>query len=230
MTDNSGLTILNVDDNEAGRYAVTRILRHAGYRVVEAATGAEVMAQLEKEPIQLVILDINLPDTSGLELCSSMKDHPRYARIPVLHLTATYVMSMDLLEESRADGYLMQPVEPAALLANVRALIRARRTETRLEGEVDAWRSALDSLDEGIAVVDNEGRVLRANRAFAAAIGEAEAAPAALVELVDRVAVSGRKEASLFSLGDRGLRARAYPLDRAGDEDRAAVVMVSAET
>jgi len=60
--------ILHVDDNEAGRYALSRVLRNAGFNVLEAASGAEALAQMANRP-DLVILDVNLPDMSGLEVC-----------------------------------------------------------------------------------------------------------------------------------------------------------------
>ena len=61
-------TILNVDDNDGGRYAKTRILELAGYRVVEAATGTEALEWVEKAKPQLVLLDVKFPDVDGMEL------------------------------------------------------------------------------------------------------------------------------------------------------------------
>jgi CheY-like chemotaxis protein len=56
-------TILVVDDNEASRYVVARILRHAGYQVTEAATGGETLSEIARGRPDLVILDVTLPDT-----------------------------------------------------------------------------------------------------------------------------------------------------------------------
>ena len=62
-------TILNVDDSEAGRYAKSRILQRAGFRVIEAATGEAALQSIREERPELVLLDIKLPDISGVEVC-----------------------------------------------------------------------------------------------------------------------------------------------------------------
>jgi CheY-like chemotaxis protein len=64
--------ILNVDDNDAMRYGVARILRHAGFDVWEAATGAEALRLVQEGP-DLVLLDVNLPDIDGIELLARVQ-------------------------------------------------------------------------------------------------------------------------------------------------------------
>jgi CheY-like chemotaxis protein len=107
-------TILVVDDNEAGRYVVGRVLRHAGYRVFEAATGAETFALVGRERPDLVILDVTLPDMNGYDICRQLKADPSTASVLVLHLSATFVHAGDTVRglEGGADGYLTQPVDP----------------------------------------------------------------------------------------------------------------------
>jgi PAS domain S-box-containing protein len=137
-------TILAVDDNEASRYAVARILRHAGYRVLEAASGAETLAQVERERPDLVVLDVNLPDTDGYALCRQLKADPATASVLVLHLSATFVHAVDAVRglDGGADGYLTQPVDPPVLLATIRALLRTRQAEAALR-ESEAHHRAL---------------------------------------------------------------------------------------
>jgi DNA-binding response OmpR family regulator len=209
--DKQVLTVLNVDDNEAGRYAITRVLQRAGYRVVEASSGAQTMMQLEKEPVDLVILDINLPDANGLDLCFQIKADPRFKHLPVLHLTATYVMSVDKLEESCADGYLMQPVEPAALLANVRSLIQARREEARLRDGYELWQAGLDSLDVGVAVVDWNGNVLQANKHFTELRG-VRPLSAELRGLLREAKNSRTKQTAELNMGGETIQAEVFPI------------------
>ena len=72
-------TILNVNDNEAARYATTRILHRAGFKVLEAATGSEALQITREDLPPLVILDINLPDLSGVEVCRRIKTDPATA-------------------------------------------------------------------------------------------------------------------------------------------------------
>jgi CheY-like chemotaxis protein len=84
------VTILNVDDYEPGRYARSRLLRSFGFEVREAKTGAEALSVVATEPPALVILDVNLPDISGFEVCRRLKESATTATLPVLHMSATY--------------------------------------------------------------------------------------------------------------------------------------------
>ena len=81
--------VLNVDDNEIGRYTKSRILKQAGFEVLEAVNGAEALEAVRERQPQLVLLDLQLPDVSGFEVCRRIKSDPATARIPVLHITAT---------------------------------------------------------------------------------------------------------------------------------------------
>ncbi|WP_088892046.1 hybrid sensor histidine kinase/response regulator [Leptolyngbya ohadii] len=119
------LTVLTVDDNEATRYMVARMLRQAGFEVKEAATGEEALRLAAEQP-DLILLDVKLPDISGLEVCRRIKNNPITAGIPVLHLSANFVSPASKAEglEGGADGYLTQPIEPMELVAAVRAFLR----------------------------------------------------------------------------------------------------------
>src|SRR5207247_5464989 len=82
-------TILYVDDDEANRRTFTWIFQAAGFNVREAATGNEAL-RLSREKPDLVVLDVNLPDINGFEVCRRIKMHPGTSSIPVLHLSACY--------------------------------------------------------------------------------------------------------------------------------------------
>src|SRR5215217_3802075 len=83
--------ILNVDDYEPERYARTRVLRDAGYDVVEAATGQEALDLTVSRQPALVLLDVHLPDINGLEVCRQIKSNERLTDVVVLHLSASAV-------------------------------------------------------------------------------------------------------------------------------------------
>ncbi len=123
--------ILNVNDDDANRFAVTRILTRAGYRVEEARDGAEALRRVAQGRPDLVVLDVELPDINGFEVCRRIKAAPETAAIPVLHLSAQYIAEEDraLGLGSGADGYLIQPVEPPELIASIRGLLRMRKAE-----------------------------------------------------------------------------------------------------
>lgn len=129
-------TILHVDDTDAQRYAIARVLRHAGFEVLEARTGQQALDIVKRLP-DLVILDVNLPDISGFAVCKQIKANELTARVPVLHLSATMVSTGARVAglDGGADGYLVQPVEPDELVATIRALLRVRKAEESL------WKS-----------------------------------------------------------------------------------------
>ncbi len=130
--------ILVVDDNELGRYTKTRILREAGYEVIEAVTGEDALRVIAERGPRLVVLDVNLPGIDGWEVCRRLKVDPATASTAVLQVSATHVREEDTVRalEGGADASLTEPIEPAVLVATVRALLRARLAE-------DALRDAL---------------------------------------------------------------------------------------
>lgn len=142
-----GTLVLNVDDYVPGRYARTKVLRQAGFTVHEAGTGAEALALVNHRP-DLVVLDINLPDIDGMQVCRRIKENPDTAGTLVLHLSASNLLPADQVAglESGADAYLVEPVEPAVLVATVKALVRIRRAEENLRRNNETLRSLTDML------------------------------------------------------------------------------------
>jgi two-component sensor histidine kinase len=127
-------TILNVNDNEASRYATSRILHRAGFKVLEAGTGGEALQIVREDLPPLVIMDINLPDISGVEVCRRLKADPATASTMVLQMSATNIAVTDRVNSlaAGADSFLVEPVEPEELEAVSRALLRLHRSESAL--------------------------------------------------------------------------------------------------
>ena len=135
--------ILVVDDEPDMRAAVTRTLRKPGWDVVQAACGEEALALAAGTSPDLVLLDVNLPDIEGPEVCRRLKADPATASIPVIHLSASSISSRQQVEglEAGADGYMTHPIEPEELLARVRAFLRIKRSEDRLREELEKRRT-----------------------------------------------------------------------------------------
>ena len=148
--------ILNVDDNEAGRYAITKVLSRAGFEILEAANGADALRMVTEQHPDLVLLDVNLPDISGFEVCKQIKQDKNTASIPVLHLSATYVSPQDRIEglTGRADGYLVQPVDPGELVETIRVFLRIREMEDALRKSEERFRGLFDAVTSGIAIFE----------------------------------------------------------------------------
>jgi PAS domain S-box-containing protein len=167
MSGERPVTILNVDDNDAVRYVKTRQLTEAGFRVVEAATGRDALRMARSLHPDLVLLDVKLPDISGFEVCHILRSEEGTRFIPIVHLTATHLETEMLVLglETGADSYLTAPVEPAVLVATVRAMIRARRAEEDLSRSQRALDDLFESAPIGLCLVSPEGILLRMNRA-----------------------------------------------------------------
>ncbi len=167
--------ILNVDDNDLCRYAVTRILEHHDFRVIEAVGGVEALRLAAAEKPDLILLDVNLPDINGFEVCRQLKAEVVTARIPVLHITASFVKGPDMARglESGAESYLTEPVEPEVLVATINSALRARRAEEASREMAREWQSTFDAINDGVAVLDLEGNIQRCNRSFARLLGRA---------------------------------------------------------
>ncbi len=165
-------TVLNVDDNEANRYAITRMLKRAGFATIEAASGEEALRLVATRP-DLVILDVKMPDLDGFEVCRRIKADPHTAAIPVLHMSASYILSEDKTRglEEGADGYLIRPVEPPELIATVRALLRIRAAERWARRAALQWEATFDAIGDGVCLLDRDGLILRGNRAAGSILG-----------------------------------------------------------
>ncbi|HEX4352799.1 MAG TPA: ATP-binding protein, partial [Polyangiales bacterium] len=147
---------------------VGKILGKAGYRVEEATDGASGLSRARERP-DLIILDIRMPDISGLEVCRRLKADPHTAHIPVLQTSATFTSPERKVEglDSGADAYLTQPIDDIELLAMVRAMLRTRRAEEAERLAALKWQRTFDAMSDGVLVLDSRGQVVNCNRAMA---------------------------------------------------------------
>ena len=137
MTQTPEASVLVCDDTAAKRYVIASWLRREGYEVLEAETGSQALEVASRGTIDLAVLDVHLPDMSGLDVCARMKADPRTAATPVMHISAIAVEPKDRSAglENGADAYMVDPIEPQEMLSMVRALLRSsgfRRSAERL--------------------------------------------------------------------------------------------------
>jgi DNA-binding response OmpR family regulator len=142
-----GGTILLVEDEEDIATLVRTYLEKDGFRVIWAARGVEGLLALEQNDIRLAILDLQLPDADGLDLCRAIRDR---SRLPIVIVTARdeeidRIIGLEL----GADDYVTKPFSPRELVARVRAVLR--------RSEPDAGDEAVVA---GDIVLEHRGRTV----------------------------------------------------------------------
>ena len=175
MTGPCGLSVLVCDDTPAKRYVIASWLRRDGFTVLEAETGAKAIEIAHQGNIDLAVLDVHLPDMSGLDVCASIKTDPRTSSTPVMHISAVAVEPADRSAglDNGADAYMVDPIEPLEMLSTVRSLLRssgARRTAERLTNRLQQLSAA--SLHVNVAL--NTTRMAAAASEAAARVFETE--------------------------------------------------------
>jgi PAS domain S-box-containing protein len=165
-------SILIVDDEAVNRNVWSFVFREEGFEVQEAASGKEAL-DLARSGVDLIILDVNLPDLSGFEVCKRIKADPATASASVVHLSAVFKDSHDRTEglEGGADAYLVKPVDHRELLATVRALLRIRAAEEAARRAAEEWRATFDAITDAVCLLDAEGHIQRCNDALASLLG-----------------------------------------------------------
>ena len=118
-------TILVADDDEMFRDLVTEILTQGGYRVVRAKDGQAAWELMQKHPVDMAVLDLNMPNMDGLELTRKIRDDAKYRDLPILMLTVRSLVEDQVSGYERgADDYLTKPFESKMLLARMKVLER----------------------------------------------------------------------------------------------------------
>lgn len=166
--------VLNVDDDAASRYVKTRSLQMGGMEVLEADTGAAALAMVSARQPLLVLLDVNLPDIGGLEVCRGIK--ASWPDIIVIQISATAISVTDRVTglDSGADCYLTTPVEPVELIAVARAMLRLRQAEFQAQEAGERYRMIVESaVDYAIFTCGLDGRVTSWNSGAEAILGYA---------------------------------------------------------
>jgi len=164
----SNFSVLVVDDNPAGLYTTSRVLKSEGFQIYEASTGMGAIDKTMKFLPDVVLLDVKLPDMSGFEVCKIIKTDNLTTNIPVIHLSATYLDSESRVQglEGGADAYLTHPTEPKVLVATIHAVLRIRQAEAQLHAAAIRWQTTFDAINDCVCLIDVSGNVLQSNKAF----------------------------------------------------------------
>ena len=129
-------TVLVVDDSATKRYLLVSWLTRAGFTVRRGGDRRRgAAACCPASGVDLVVLDVKLPDMSGFEVCERIKTDPEYGVLPVIHVSAHAVDVVDRTQglNRGADAYLVEPIEPDELIATAQAVLRYYRARQRAE-------------------------------------------------------------------------------------------------
>jgi len=127
-------TILIVDDIELNRRLLKAMLKTAAYRILEAARPSVAIEILDREKVDLVVVDLVMPEMSGPEFCHLLKSERRTQLIPILMTTSVQGTENEVAGiESGADEFLIKPLQPAVARTRIRAMLRNKALTDSLE-------------------------------------------------------------------------------------------------
>lgn len=168
-------SILIIDDDPDFLLVHSRMLTSAGYQVFQAETGIAGLSLARGENIDVVLLDMNLPDGNGVDLCRQIKDDPYSRESYVIIFSGMKTSSQDqaLGLRAGAEGYMTKPLQEEELLARLETAIRLKKSEDILRFERSQLLSIFNSIDEIIYVIDPYTyEILFANQAMRNAFGK----------------------------------------------------------
>ncbi|TVQ13832.1 MAG: response regulator [Balneolaceae bacterium] len=150
------IKILVVDDNPHMLKGVTRLFRINGFEVEEALNGTMAMELAGTYRPDLILLDVNLPDINGIEVCRRLKSDPDTANIFIVHLSAMHTNTSSQVEglEAGADGYIVQPISNQELLARIQSLSRIISAEKELHSRKQEFEALVQNAPDLIARID----------------------------------------------------------------------------
>ena len=124
---NDSISVLAVDDNEDALFALERMLSHNGYQVYSAKSGVEALELLRSEDIDILLLDVMMPEMDGYEVTRQMKADERLRYIPVILVTAKSNLE-DIVYglDQGADDYITKPFKQDELIARLNAVVRMK--------------------------------------------------------------------------------------------------------
>ncbi len=158
MNKNHEFKILVVDDDPDLLRITERLLKEQHYTVITAVSGQECLQAIRLDKPDLLLLDVMLPDMSGIDICKTIKNDPQLASIFVLLLSGMKTQSENIAEglETGADGYLIKPLQKREFLARVDAATRTIRAEKTLRESEEKYRLLLEGSILGILAFDIE--------------------------------------------------------------------------
>lgn len=207
-------SILIVDDDERVRALFAACLRAKGYEVREAMAGLEGLDLVRQHLPDLVLLDVRLPDISGVEICRQIKNDPALADVFVALCSGEAIEAEHKIDglQVGADEYLVKPFGLQELLARVRTLLRLRDTTAALRASEEHYRRLIDILPDAICLISPQGRLISVNSQAVAMLGYENPGELLNKSVLDLIPASERIKADISILKNRIIRNVEYTM------------------
>ncbi|MBD2137303.1 diguanylate cyclase [Anabaena sp. FACHB-1237] len=159
-------TVLIVDDLIQNIQVLATTLEAKGYSITYALSGKEALQRLKAIQPDLILLDLLMPEMSGLEVCEEIRRNSDYSHIPILFLTASHEEEhlLEAFEKGAAD-YITKPFRTAELLARVQTHIQLKYQTKKLRESENKLNTIVTYIKDGILIVDHDGVVQFVNPA-----------------------------------------------------------------
>jgi signal transduction histidine kinase len=170
--------ILLVDDNPARLLSYRAILAPLGENLIEANSGTEALRRVMEDEFAVILLDVNMPDMDGFETANLIHQHPRFAKTPIIFVSAVNVSELDRLQGYKlgAVDYVMVPIIPEILRSKVVVLAELYRKRAELQSLNTRLAVANDDLGRANAALQAEkaSEVHKLNQSLSASNAELE--------------------------------------------------------
>jgi predicted signal transduction protein with EAL and GGDEF domain len=225
MTTTPPTRLLVVDDEELNRDMLSRRLTRYGYEVVTVSSGPEALAAVERDAFDALLVDVMMPDMSGLEVLRRLREQRSAEQLPILMVTAR-AQSQDVVEalDLGANDYVTKPIDMQVMLARIRTQVAHRRADqnlreshARLALAVEGNHDALTGVPTRAWFADRVSRLLE----HARRVPDFEFA----VLMIDLDRFKNVNETLGYPAGDRLLVEAARRLERVVGQDARALQM-----
>lgn len=173
MNDNTQ-NVLIVDDKVENLVSLEAVLSSLDVNILKAQSGRDALSILMKHDIDVVLLDVQMPEMDGFEVCQLMKGQKRTANIPIIFITAIISDEQNILSGyvSGAIDYIVKPFNPKILVNKLKTLLQLESSRKQLslamsdmEMQKKYFESILSAAGDGVMGVDSEGKIIFANPA-----------------------------------------------------------------
>lgn len=160
--------ILVVDDERDNLTILDFYLKQKGFETILTTNGLEAISISEKEDIDLIILDITMPEIDGFEVCRRLKQNPPTQDIPVIFLTARYLDKKDLVYglSLGAIDYITKPFDESELFARINVAIKIRKAELSLKNQRDYLNAIINSVGNDLVIINPDFTIDMVNETF----------------------------------------------------------------